>query len=50
MKDLSFEMLSIFAYDMVVALAKRQLSGALALDETALGTAFQACWDAVKLH
>jgi AcrR family transcriptional regulator len=50
MKNLSFEMLSIFAYDMVVALAKRQLSGALALDEATLQTAFQACWDAVKVH
>lgn len=47
-KDISFEMLSIFVYDMTVALAKRHISGMMVMDEASLEVAVQACWDAVK--
>ena len=47
-KEFSFEMFSIFVYDMTVALAKRHISGAMPMDEAQLDIAFQACWDAVR--
>jgi AcrR family transcriptional regulator len=48
MKELPFDMLSAFTYDVAVALAKRHISGALVLDEANLEIAVQACWDALK--
>ncbi len=47
-KNIPFEMLTIFAYDVTVAHAKRHLSGALVMDEANLELAVQACWDAIK--
>jgi AcrR family transcriptional regulator len=47
-KDIPFEMLIIFAYDVTVACAKRHISGALTMDEANLDLAVQACWDAIK--
>jgi AcrR family transcriptional regulator len=47
-KNISFEMLSIFAYDVAVAFAKRHISGAMVMDDVLLEVAVQACWDAVK--
>ena len=47
-KDISFEMLSIFAYDMTVVFAKRHISGTMIMDEALLDVAVQACWDAIK--
>jgi AcrR family transcriptional regulator len=47
-KEMSFEMLSIFAYDVTVAFAKRHISGVMVMDEAMLEVAIQACWDAVK--
>ena len=47
-KEISFEMLSIFVYDVAVAFAKRHISGAMVMDEALLEVAIQACWDAVK--
>jgi AcrR family transcriptional regulator len=47
-KRIPFEMLSIFVYDVVVAHAKRHLSGSLVMDEANLESALQACWDAVR--
>ena len=47
-KDVSFEMLSIFAYDATVAFAKRHISGAMVMNEALLEVAVQACWDAIK--
>jgi AcrR family transcriptional regulator len=47
-KALPFEMLTIFAYDVTVAHAKRHLSGVLEMDQANLELAVQACWDAIK--
>ena len=47
-KEISFEMLSIFAYDVTVAFAKRHISGVMVMDKAMLEVAMQACWDAVK--
>lgn len=47
-KEMSFELLSIFAYDVTVAFAKRHISGAMVMGEALLDVAIQACWDAVK--
>jgi AcrR family transcriptional regulator len=47
-KDIPFEMLTIFAYDVTVVHAKRQISGAVVMDDANLELAVQACWDAVK--
>ena len=47
-KDIPFEMLTIFAYDVTVAHAKRHLTGQLVMDQANLEIAIQACWDAVK--
>jgi AcrR family transcriptional regulator len=47
-KKIPFEMLSVFAYDVTVALAKRHISGALVMDQVNLDLAVQACWDAIK--
>lgn len=47
-KDIPFETLSIFAYDVTVAFAKRHISGIMVMDESRLEVAIQACWDAVK--
>lgn len=47
-KEMPFEMLSAFAYDLTVAHAKRHISGILVMDEDLLEMAVQACWDAIK--
>ena len=47
-KNIPFEMLSIFAYDVTVAHAKRHIAGSLVMDKANLETAVQACWDAIK--
>ncbi|MBN1266725.1 MAG: TetR/AcrR family transcriptional regulator [Anaerolineales bacterium] len=47
-KEMPFEMLTIFVYDTTIALAKRHISGFLKVDEFALDLAVQASWDAVK--
>jgi AcrR family transcriptional regulator len=49
-KNVPFEMLTIFAHDVTFALAKRQISGALVMDEAKLDIAVQACWDAIKAN
>ena len=49
-KNIPFEMLSIFAYDVTVALAKRHIAGTLPMDETYLKMAVQACWDAIRAN
>lgn len=49
-KDLPFEMMSAFVYDVTVAFAKRHISGVLVMDEINLDMAVQACWDAVKAN
>ncbi len=47
-KDLPFEMLTGFVYDVTVSFAKRHIAGILVMDEDMLELAVQACWDAVK--
>lgn len=47
-KNMPFEMLSIFAYDVTVAYAKRHLAGKLIMDDAKLELAVQICWDAIK--
>lgn len=47
-KDLPFEVLTIFAYDVTVALAKRHIAGTLEMDTDMLELAVQACWNAIK--
>ena len=47
-KNIPFEMLTTFAYDITIAIAKRHIAGTLKLDETHLAMAVEACWDAVK--
>jgi AcrR family transcriptional regulator len=47
-KNIPFEMLTTFAYDITVAFAKRHITGSLMMDEAHLEMAVQACWDAVK--
>jgi hypothetical protein len=47
-KDIPFEMLSIFTYDVTVAFAKGHITGALVMDKAHLEMAVQACWDAIK--
>ena len=47
-KDISFEMLSIFAYDVTVAFAKRHISGTMVMDDATLEVAIRACWAAIK--
>lgn len=47
-KNLPFEMLSTFVYDVTIAHAKRHISGVLVMDEANLEMAVQVCWDAVK--
>lgn len=49
-KDMPFELLSIFVHDVTVALAKRHISGGLVMEEATLEMAAQACWDAVKVN
>jgi len=48
-KNIPFEMLAIFTYDVTVALAKRHISGVLVMDQSSLDQAVQASWDAVKI-
>ncbi|UCD42591.1 MAG: TetR/AcrR family transcriptional regulator [Chloroflexota bacterium] len=50
LKDMPFEMLTMFVHDVTVASAKRHISGALVMDETKLEIVVQACWDAVKAN
>ena len=47
-KNLPFEMITAFVYDITVAFAKRQINGTLVMDSTNLDRAVQACWDAIK--
>ena len=47
-KNLTFDELSVFAYDVTVAFAKRHISGTLIMDETRLAIVEQACVDAIK--
>lgn len=47
-KQMPFEMLTIFVYDVTVAHAKRHLAGTMVMDEANLELAVQACWDAIK--
>jgi len=47
-KDMPFEMLTIYAYDVTVSFAKRHISGMLLMDEANLELAIQASWDAIK--
>jgi len=47
-KDMPFEMLTTFSYDVAVAFAKRKIAGTLIMDETQLEMAVQACWNAIK--
>ena len=49
-KPIPFEMLSIFAYDVTVALAKHHIAGTLVMDEAHLEMAVQTCWDAIKTN
>jgi len=49
-KNIPFEMLSIFTYDVTVAFAKRHISGVMVMDEAYLEMAVQACWDAIKAN
>ena len=49
-KALPFQMLTIFAYDVTVAHAKRHLSGVLEMDQANLELAVQACWDAIRTN
>jgi AcrR family transcriptional regulator len=49
LKDMPFEMLTMFMHDVTVASAKRHISGALVMDEANLAMVVQACWDAVKV-
>ncbi len=47
-KDIPFEMLTAFIYDVTVAHAKRHISGVMPMDDSRIETALQACWDAIK--
>jgi len=47
-KNIPFEMLTTFAYDVTVAHAKRHIARSLIMDEANLEMAVQACWDAIK--
>jgi AcrR family transcriptional regulator len=47
-KDMPFEMLTAFTYDVAVGHAKRHIAGVLVMDEARLELAVQACWDAIK--
>ena len=47
-KELPFEMLTTFVYDIALALAKKQLAGKLDMDAHNVTYAVQACWDAVR--
>ena len=47
-KNIPFEMLTIFVYDVTVAFAKRHIAGTLIMDEVQLELAIQASWDAIK--
>jgi AcrR family transcriptional regulator len=48
-KPIPFEMMTIFAYDLTIAFAKRQIAGTLEMDEDHLKMALQASWDAIKI-
>jgi AcrR family transcriptional regulator len=48
LKDMPFQMMSIFVYDITVSYAKKHINGALKMDEKTLELAVQASWDAVK--
>jgi AcrR family transcriptional regulator len=47
-KDIPFEMLEVFVYDVTVAHAKRHIKGALVMNPGKLEAAVRASWDAVK--
>ena len=49
-KNIPFEMVTMFVHDVTVATAKRHLSGALVMDDSKLEMALQACWDAIKVN
>jgi len=48
LKDLPPEIFASLTLDVAVSLAKKHRAGAIALDETVLERAVDACWDAVK--
>jgi len=47
-KDLPMEMLLSLSWEVTVCLAKKHLTGKLALDERLTEAAMEACWDAIK--
>ena len=47
-KEMPFEMLSAFVYDITVAHAKRHIAGLMVMDEAMLELAVQSSWDAIK--
>jgi AcrR family transcriptional regulator len=47
-KEMPFEMLSIFIFNNIAAHAKLHLNGILIMDEDKLSLAIQACWDAIR--
>ncbi|KAA3643180.1 MAG: TetR/AcrR family transcriptional regulator [Chloroflexi bacterium] len=47
-RELPMEMTSVYIYDVVLAFAKRQLSGKLKMTDELLEEAVQISWDAVK--
>ena len=48
LKDMSFQMMSVFVYDITVSYAKKHINGLMEMDEKTLELAVQASWDAVK--
>jgi AcrR family transcriptional regulator len=48
-KNVPFEMVTMFVHDVTVATAKRHLSGVLVMDDSNLEIAQQACWDAIRV-
>lgn len=48
LKDMPYEMIYIYSYEVAVAFAKRHLNGKLVMDEDLLEQAIQISWDVVK--
>lgn len=49
-KQMPFEMLTIFVYDVSVAFAKRHIAGILTMDQAYLDLAVQVCWEAIQAN
>ena len=47
-RDIPFEMFLVFVYDLIVAFAKRQLSGKLVMDKQMLNLAVETSWGIIK--